>query len=1020
MFPLYLVSEKNFPEVVSVLLSVQDIDVNKQRRQGFTALFITSEKGHSEVVRLLLQWVSPKDPTVRADVNLATEKNATPLYIACEKGQTEVVRLLLGHADIDVNRCFDRDFAPFFVACECGHVDIVKLVLKDGRADFNKPQYQGATPFFMACQQGHVEVVRLLRDNPQIDLNRCRDTGATPLYIACEFDHPEVVKELLQSPKLDLNKQRNGGFTPLFRSCEKGRLAIVKLLLADERINVNLASDKGATPLYVACQEGRAEVVRELLAHPSVDKNKCFDTTFTPFFVACESGHLAIVELMLQDPDIDVNKPQYQGATPFFMACQKGHLKVVKCLLQSSRIDFNMPRDTGATPLYIACEFNHPEIVRELLVCDRIDPNRQRNGGFSPFFRVCEKGHLEILKVMMASPHVDINLGSEKGATPLYIACEKNQIEVVRELLKHPEIDVNKPFDKGFAPLFVACEFGHTDVVKLLISDPRADLNKPQYQGATPFFMACQQGQVETVKVLVTNENVDINRGMEKGETPLWIAAQNGFDKAIKWILVSARPVNTKARWAGNSKTAAEQARSKNHEKIATLIEAYERNPEQLVSELEVELGILENLKTKREIESLRVQLSQEKDRVKKLLREIQLLKQENDRIKAQAPGPHRPKDDHSEEMASGGNTDLQTAAFRSEELAKITNDFSLEFKIGEGGQAEVFKGVLAGVPIVIKKYNTSSPAALQSLHTELEIARRFRHPHILPLLGHTHLKDPNPCLIFPYMTLGTLRERLEVKEGREPLNWETRLRIAIQAAEGLAHLHGSKDDAGLAGSVLHMDVKSANILLSDDFHVRIADFGLSRTLDDFNVARTQSAFGTIGYLCPDFLVNGTISTKTDVFAFGVVLAELITGKQAIFHDANGRPLNLSRFVLTNIPLVSALIPYTLIDPEIKKEGTQAAFRVFGQILRSCLDPDPEKRPEMRDVLRKLEDLQASNYRVCLVCMDNPSNGKMNCGHAVLCFPCAEYLLKKEGKCPLCRVTVTGVEQGCYDRSFVV
>jgi len=892
------------------------------------------------------------------------------------------------------------------------------------------------------------------------------------LYAAAERSNVDVVAALLEHPLIDPNKKRvTGGYTSLYIAAERGHVEVVRLLLdwrSDEGVfvDVNLETDKGATPLYIACEKGHLEVINLILAHPSVEMNKCFKTSFSPFFVACECGHASIVERLLREDHVDVNKPQHQGASPFFMACQKGRLEAVRVLLRSSLVDVNRPRDTGATPLYIACEFNHPEIVRELLQCDRVDPNQQRKGGYTPLFRVCEKGHLDALRIMLQSDRVDVNLGSNKGTTPLYIACERNQIEVVRELLRLPHLDVNRPHDQNFTPFFVACRFGHTEVVQMLMADPRTDVNKPQHQGATPFYIACHFGRVNTVRALLKNTAVDVNFPMRNGGTPFWTAASCGQEAVVKWMLVSGRDVGIGFRWSGNNKTAAQQARHKGHLKIAQLLEDFESNAENVVAELEMDLGIWDKFKSKKEVELLQTQLTKERELVDRLTRENKALRRDNERLRWQhsvsgagtgksgssggtlgsaaaavALGTLDIDDDDGEQTEEAPEVSFTVASFTAGDVAQMTENFSPSRKIGEGGQAQVFRGVHAGSDVAVKKFDASSPQELHALLVELEAMKKYQHPHIIPLIGCTSLRDPAPCLVYPLMVNGTLRTHLDgPAEGEKRLalatattgatspaptsllSWERRLKIALQVARGLAFLHNPQETDSAAEPLLHLDVTSANVLLDENFDARLTDFGLSRAVaaGETAVTKTRAAFGTIGYLCPDFVASGHISPKTDVFAFGVLLAELLTGRPPVFHhQQTGRPVNLSRHIQAAMPKPSSLSPASLVDPEIRREATQATMRILAQLTRYCLEPESESRPTMDEVVVRLESLVEGTSRLCVVCMDNPTNGRMNCGHAVLCFPCAEYLLIREERCPLCRVKVTSVDQGCYHLSFV-
>jgi len=214
-------------------------------------------------------------------------------------------------------------------------------------------------------------------------------------------------------------------------------------------------------------------------------------------------------------------------------------------------------------------------------------------------------------------PTVDVNKPQKEGCTPFYVACQQGHKEVVSLLMADLRIDVNKPADGGFTPFYIACQQGHKEVMSLLLADMRIDVNKPRDTGATPFLIACENGHKEVVSMLMADKRIDVNTPENDQCTPLWIASQNGDLPIVQLILASGREVNTKTKsiagaapWS--NKTAAEVARyqgtrakpdngeseeeytrgKQNGPLIATLIDSYEQNPQQVRTQLRKQLGL--------------------------------------------------------------------------------------------------------------------------------------------------------------------------------------------------------------------------------------------------------------------------------------------------------------------------------------------------------------------------------------------------------------------------------------------
>ncbi|RRT78506.1 hypothetical protein B296_00009060 [Ensete ventricosum] len=224
-------------------------------------------------------------------------------------------------------------------------------------------------------------------------------------------------------------------------------------------------------------------------------------------------------------------------------------------------------------------------------------------------------------------------------------------------------------------------------------------------------------------------------------------------------------------------------------------------------------------------------------------------------------------------------------------ELEQATNRFSDNNLIGVGGSSNVYRGQLKdGRIVAIKKLRPlgGSEADSEFLY-EIELISRLNHCHVVPLLGcciETQGRQLERLLVFEYMPNGNLRDCLDARGGKEPMDWETRVRIALGAARGLEYLHEAA-----APRILHRDIKSTNILLDDNYRAKITDLGMAKHLmtDDLTSCSSSPArmLGTFGYFAPEYAIVGRASRKSDVFSFGVVILELITGRKPIFKSSN-------------------------------------------------------------------------------------------------------------------------------------
>lgn len=303
---------------------------------------------------------------------------------------------------------------------------------------------------------------------------------------------------------------------------------------------------------------------------------------------------------------------------------------------------------------------------------------------------------------------------------------------------------------------------------------------------------------------------------------------------------------------------------------------------------------------------------------------------------------------------------------FQYEELQLATNYFSKDYLIGEGGSSRVYKGCLAnGEKIAIKLSKLSNETSKDFL-LEADIITKLQHERIVPLLGIC--VECNTFLsIYGYFSKGSLEENIHGNKVKTPLAWDKRFKIAVGVAEALNYLH-----TGSSESVVHRDVKSSNILLNDKFEPQLSDFGLAVWAPKNPSSQTQSDIvGTFGYLAPEYFMYGKVSSKIDVYAYGVVLLELLTGRKPISDDS---PKGQESLVMWAIPRLEKGDLSEFLDPNINGNFEEKQVRRMIKVSSLCITRTARLRPQMSQVLSLLkgeEEVQTwLNSKSIMECQD--------------------------------------------------
>ncbi|KAI3409025.1 Protein kinase domain-containing protein [Psidium guajava] len=279
------------------------------------------------------------------------------------------------------------------------------------------------------------------------------------------------------------------------------------------------------------------------------------------------------------------------------------------------------------------------------------------------------------------------------------------------------------------------------------------------------------------------------------------------------------------------------------------------------------------------------------------------------------------PSELHSQ--SSGDPSDLPVfeggnVAISIQVLRQVTHNFSEENILGRGGFGVVYKGELHdGTKIAVKRMESGAMGTkgMNEFQAEIAVLTKVRHRHLVALLGSC-INGDERLLVYEYMPQGTLTQHLFEwqEEGYAPLTWKQRVTIALDVARGVEYLHSLAQQ-----SFIHRDLKPSNILLGDDMRAKVADFGLVKNAPDGKYSVETRLAGTFGYLAPEYAATGRVTTKVDVYAFGVVLMEIITGRKALddtMPDERAHLVTWFRRVLINKENIPKAVDQTLNPDE--------------------------------------------------------------------------------------------------------
>ncbi|XP_006847621.2 lysM domain receptor-like kinase 3 [Amborella trichopoda] len=292
---------------------------------------------------------------------------------------------------------------------------------------------------------------------------------------------------------------------------------------------------------------------------------------------------------------------------------------------------------------------------------------------------------------------------------------------------------------------------------------------------------------------------------------------------------------------------------------------------------------------------------------------------------------------------------------FTLEEIEEATEIFAETKKIGEGGYGDVYYGVLEKQEVAIKRMKSNKS---KEFFAELKVLCKVHHLNVVELIGYA-CGDDHLYLVYEYIHNGSLSDHLHDPQlkGHEALPWDVRIQIAVDAARGIEYIHDHTKTR-----YVHRDIKTTNILLDEALRAKVSDFGLAKLLERTGAENfmTTRLVGTPGYLPPESVCELQSTPKSDVYAFGVVLAELITGKRALVREI-GEPNKMKSLISIMLEIFRGEEPYVSLqrvtDKNLNDNYPIEEVNKMAEIAFSCLNEDPTNRPEMREVVIKLSHI---------------------------------------------------------------
>ncbi|CAA2996713.1 Probable serine/threonine-protein kinase RLCKVII [Olea europaea subsp. europaea] len=296
-------------------------------------------------------------------------------------------------------------------------------------------------------------------------------------------------------------------------------------------------------------------------------------------------------------------------------------------------------------------------------------------------------------------------------------------------------------------------------------------------------------------------------------------------------------------------------------------------------------------------------------------------------------------------------------------ELEAATKNFKKDYILGEGGFGKVYKGHIEDAKqiVAIKKLDLNGRQGIREFAVEVLTLSRADHPNLVKLIGYC-VEGDQRLLVYEYMPLGSLEDHLyDTHANKIPLDWNIRMKIAAGTAKGLEYLHDR-----IKPPIIYRDLKCSNILLGKGYHPKLSDFGLAKVGPSGDQTHVSTrVMGTYGYCAPEYAMTGKLTFKSDIYSFGVVLLEIITGRKAIDNTRTDAEQNLVAWAR---PLFKDRKKFHLMaDPALDGQYPKRGLYQALAIAAMCIQEKPKMRPLISEWI--LIFLTACHQFLCNTCL---------------------------------------------------
>eukprot|EP00889_Picochlorum_renovo_P003567 jgi/Picre1/30597/NNA_005958.t1 len=822
------------------------------------------------------------------------------LRAAAKQGDTNRVTMLINSgADVHDFDAYGR--TALTLAAARGHMGTVTELILEHNADVNFAEGPCWTALMYAAEKGQEDIVSVLIDHGAEVEAHSGDCGSTALMIAVNAGHMRTASKLL-SEGANVNTANNhDGSSALIQAAKAGYTDRVHWLI-ERQANIEALGNDGRTSLMHASENGNIDVVCALL---NAGANMDAITDARGYGLTLLEGHDGVLAARQQEGvrgEEDL-PPEHKndGMTALMYASQNGHVDVVRSLLdRGARVNAitQGSQGIGLTALMLAAREGDAETVKALLD-GGANVHEEDEGEWTALTYAAREGNAETVKALLDGG-ADIHAEDEEGNTALIWAAIHGNTEVCKILIDNGANIEARDEEIGSTPLMSAAREGHTDTVVALVKKGADVEGKDAENGLTPLMFAAREGHTDTVVALVEN-GADVFATLNHDD--------DDDDDCTNMILAYHEAASV-----GHTNT------------VTTLIDIMNDkfDDEEDEEDFAMFLDFILNTGT----------------------------------VVAESEG-------HNDTSAAIKDSAVLPRSRSNEGSSSISNsDNSADFSnlirgrlLGSGSFGKVHLATWNSKEVAVKTLRADkwNEASQKTFETEIITLLGLQHDNIVKFLGTlNHSSELGPCIIMEYCSRGSLRNVLNrakrnEEDGRE-LTWSRRLNMARGAAQGMLYLHHHNNSY----SILHRDLRSPNLLVDQDWNVKVADFGLSKRTSHIN---GETSMNTIRnniphWLAPEVLKRGHGGMPSDVFSFGVIMWELLTWMEPWdteeYHSVFAKITNNERLP---VPKVEDL-------PGPDNQRFQHIVEDYIKLMNQCWSQQPKDRPNFIHIIKILLELE--------------------------------------------------------------